>query len=304
MLTVDVVDYSVWGKCARISNGEIELFATLDCGPRIIRAGFMGAHNFMFEDVGRTRTNDVGDYFSGDDTFYLMGGHRFWTSPEALPRSYYPENEPIDYEILNNGIILKPKAQEKNFIQYEIEINMNDEGKCTIIHRATNVGAWPVEFAPWALTVLAQGGEEIIPIPDAQTGLLSNCSISLWSYTKMNDERVHWGDKYITLKQDTNASGPFKLGINSQHGYAAYFLKDAMFLKRFKPNYPNGSYPDNGMSFESYTDKDFIEMETLGELKMTAVGETVAHIENWEFYNNVKAPANEKEITKTLEKYL
>ena len=35
----------------------------------------------------------------------------------------------------------------------------------TLTHRLTNVGQKPTDLAPWALTVMAPGGVEIIPLP-------------------------------------------------------------------------------------------------------------------------------------------
>jgi len=50
-------DYKGWPNCYRMTNGEIELIATQDVGPRIIRIGFVGADNIfgeMADQVGKT----------------------------------------------------------------------------------------------------------------------------------------------------------------------------------------------------------------------------------------------------------
>jgi len=36
---VSLIDYAPFGRCARIANGDAELYVTLDVGPRIIRYG-------------------------------------------------------------------------------------------------------------------------------------------------------------------------------------------------------------------------------------------------------------------------
>lgn len=303
MVTVCEKEYAPWGKCAYVTNGEAEFYATLDLGPRIIRAGLYGEPNFMFEDTGRTIKNNLSGKYA-DDTWYILGGHRLWASPEILPRTYVPENQPIGYTLLSDGVVLRPKNQPYAGIGYEITVTMAPDGEITLLHTMENISAWPIRFAPWALTVLAKGGKEIVPLPDRDTGLLHNRNLTLWPYTKMNDARVTWGDKFVTLRQDENADGNFKFGINSQHGWAAYFLAGNLFVKRFSPN-QNGTYPDDGASFETYTCPAFLEMETLGELCEVAPGGKVSHTETWRFYKNVACPEDDEvQITKAMAPYI
>ena len=41
--------YGGWPNCYRLSNGTVELIATADVGPRIIRFGFTGGQNLFAE---------------------------------------------------------------------------------------------------------------------------------------------------------------------------------------------------------------------------------------------------------------
>jgi len=43
---VEKVEYKGWRNCYRVSNGEVELIATSDVGPRVIRFGFVGGQTF------------------------------------------------------------------------------------------------------------------------------------------------------------------------------------------------------------------------------------------------------------------
>ena len=84
-----------------------------------------------------------------------------------------------------------------------------------------------------------------------------------------------------------------KFGINNEHGFALYFHHGELFVKMFDPVI-GGRYPDGGMCFETYTNPLFLEMETLGELKTVAVGETITHTERWALYREaVPAPTDE-----------
>ncbi len=83
------VSYGGWPNCIRLADQNIELIATTDIGPRLIRFGFIGASNLFkeFPDVGKT----------GGDAWRNYGGHRLWHAPEARPRSYAPDNGPIEH---------------------------------------------------------------------------------------------------------------------------------------------------------------------------------------------------------------
>ena len=48
-----------------------------------------------------------------------------------------------------------------------------------------------------------------------------------------------------------------------------------------------GDYPDCGCSFETFTNADFLELETLGPLTRLHPGETVTHTERWAAHRGV-----------------
>ncbi|MBO5364606.1 MAG: hypothetical protein J6A56_03980 [Clostridia bacterium] len=300
MIKIEEVTYKTFGRCLSMTNGKIQLFATLDFGPRIIRFAKEGGENFMLED-GDFSINQQKDAalfvekFGKDaGVFYNYGGHRLWTSPEALPRTYYPDNEPVSYTFEDGFLTLTPPPQKWTQQQLEIKIVMSEtENKVDVYHKITNIGAWPQKFAPWALTVLAPGGIEIIPMPDRPTRLLHNRKIALWDYAKMNDPRVTWGDKYIILTQDPTAATPFKFGIDSQHGWAAYFNNGDALIKKFDV-LPDAEYPDDGMNFESYNCGAFIEMESIGEYKVIEPDEAIIHHESWELVPDMPYPGNDE----------
>lgn len=310
MGNVEEIQHSSFGRCVRVSNDKIELVTTLDFGPRIIRFAKINGENMMLEDVAdEVNQNENAAIFKekyGElGVWHIYGGHRLWTSPEAMPRSYYPENEPVKYERIENGIRLLPNDQIWTQNRMEIEVTMSPDGNTVVLnHKIYNIGAWPQEFAPWCLTVLSKNGKEVIPVPQRKTGLLHNRKLALWDYTQMNDKRVYWGNKYITLRQDPDAEGPFKFGIDSQHAWAAYFNHGDMLVKRFDV-VDGGNYPDEGMNFETFTNQYFIEMESLGELKTVMPGECNCHREILQLFPDVVCPSNdEAEIDAIVEKYI
>ena len=89
----ETVQYGGWQNCQRISNGTIEIIATTDVGPRIIRFGFVDGEN-EFREV----PEHAG--LTGGDEWRSYGGHRLWHAPENKPRSYLPDNDTVVYKVL------------------------------------------------------------------------------------------------------------------------------------------------------------------------------------------------------------
>ncbi|MBE7031273.1 MAG: hypothetical protein E7409_07640 [Ruminococcaceae bacterium] len=296
MITFEQVSYKKLGNCLKMSNGKLEAVITLDFGPRIIRAGFTGGENFFFEDEENVLRNDKlgADCGFHSSVFDLAGGHRLWISPEAMPRTYYPDDLPVAWEKTDNGVILTPPPQERNGFQLQMIVTMQEENQITVEHLVTNVGLWPVKFAPWAISMMIKGGKEVIPVNDADTGYLNNRHVELWPYTKMTDDRIYWGDRYLVLSQDENATFPFKMGMKQDYPWAAYFVHGDLFIKRYCLE-DGAEYPDHGCSYETYTNNLFCEMESLGAYREVAVGETVSHTEVWDFYQNVAFPGTDEE---------
>ena len=143
--------------------------------------------------------------------------------------------------------------------------------------------------------MLAPGGLEFIPLNTTDTGLLPNGAIGIWPYTKLNDKRVNWGERYITIKQDKKAATPFKIGLVNEAGWAAYLNNGHLFVKQYEHE-GDMEYPDYNCSYETYTNDSFVEMESLSPVILLGSGETAEHIETWSLYENVKKPENEKEI--------
>jgi len=120
----------------------------------------------------------------------------------------------------------------------------------------------------------------------------------------MNDERVHWGKNFITLAQNPNKANPFKLGLNNEDGWAAYFNKGQVFIKYFDPVL-EGFYPDNGCTFETYTNGAMLECETLGEFVRLEPGEECGFTEEWELHEADKMPSDdEEEIAGIMSQYV
>jgi hypothetical protein len=282
-ISLQEIKHDKWGRCISLSDGRVELLATLDYGPRIIYLSTQGGKNLFFED-NDSEINQSGEIFApvGGGSWQIYGGHRLWTSPERMPRTTYPDNEPVAWErIGDNGFVLRSPQERWNQITKEIEIQLDPSGSgIKVVHRVTNNGAWPITFAPWALSVMGAGGRAVVPMTGSDNGLLPNRRFILWPYNRLNDPRISFTESELIVDQGEGTS-PYKFGSDNESGWAAYSNHGDTFIKSYKP-VAGGRYPDFGVSFELYTNSLMLELETLGELQEVESGAAVEHVESWQ----------------------
>lgn len=305
---IEKVPYGGWPNCIRMSNGTVELIATTDVGPRIIRYGFVNEENEFFED-----SEQMGK--ANADQWLAFGGHRLWLAPEAKPKSYYPDSEPVKAVQKENKLRLIQPIESTTGVQKEIEISLSPTGsQVTVVHKLTNHNLWTIEVAPWALTVMAAGGKAIIPqepysphpdIPDYpgqeidQRFYLPVRTLVLWSYTDLADPRWEFTSKYIVLKQDPDAEKPQKIGMSNKQNWGAYLRDGHLFVKRNV--YQQGAtYPDHGCTFETFTNSSMLELEGLGPLTKLPPDGSVTYREDWYLFDGVTAENTDDNIDKNV----
>lgn len=274
-------EYRNFGRCVCLENGIIKLMAMLDAGPRIIYFGTQGHGNILFEDLSR----DFYEMNKGFGTWYAYGGHRLWSAPEQLPDTYYPDNSRVSMKYANGVLTLEP-PQTPAGMQHRLIITMTQGNAVHIRNEITNMSEKTARFAPWSVTGLASGGTEFIPLCTENNGFLPNRTMSLWSYSGIQDPRFCLTDSYATLRHDKAAEKPFKVGFNVTDGYIVYVAGDQVFKKTFA-SYAKTDYPDFCCNFETYTNRHFLECELLGEERDYRPSETAAIDETWEITDTV-----------------
>ena len=294
---IEKTSFQGWPNCYRVSNGTVEFIATTDVGPRIISFGFVGGVNLFF-----VREDFAGQ--TGGSEWKNYGGHRLWHAPEDKVRTYDPDNSPVQAKVVENGLVLTMPPEKLSGIQKEIEITLDPASSVVrVIHRLRNTGARPVELAPWAISVMAPGGFAIAPLPTAfhPDRLLPNRALTLWPYTDMRDDRWLWGADYVLLRQKVvQGQERTKVGINSNLGWAAYYLKPYLFIKRF--TYVEGArYPDFNSSLEVFSNNRMLELETLAPLVTLQPGASVAYEERWELHRNIELGFSEDDVRAKVE---
>jgi len=109
----------------------------------------------------------------------------------------------------------------------------------------------------------------------------------MWAFTDLSDPRWTFTEEYLILRQDPDNRAPQKLGHFNEKTMGAYLLGSDLFVKRYDAD-PSKAYADFGASYETFTNGDFLELETLGPLENVAPGATVEHIERWSLSRNVQ----------------
>jgi hypothetical protein len=271
----------------RVANGTVELVVTRSIGPRIMRYGFAGGQNFFWEDP-------AGLGKSGEKEWQMRGGHRVWVAPEDRVYTYPPDNSPIAVNV-DGGVLTATQPVEKETgIQKELVIRMAAQGTdVEIVHRLYNKSVFPLEYAVWALSMMAPGGTGISGFPPRgthQENLQPTNPLVMWAYTDFSDPRWTFTRKYFALRMDPRRSDPQKAGLFNRNTWAAYLLNNELFLKKAAAD-PARTYPDFGCSFETFTNNLFLELETVGPMTRVPAGGMVEHVERWSLHKGVSIPS-------------
>ena len=280
-------------NCYALSNGAVEVTVATDIGPRVLGYNFVGGENVLGEHPEISVTTKWGE-------FKPWGGHRLWTAPEAMPRSYAPDNDAVEFEADGERSCRLVREVERNTqVRKELIVTLDEEGSgVTLTHRVTNRGAWRVELGAWGLTIMRGGGVVVIPQepygPHPQN-LLPARPLVLWPYTDMSDTRFSFGRRFVRLRSDESNAEPQKIGLANKQGWAGYILDSTLFVKHFA--YEEGAtYPDYGCNNEFFTAGLFIEVESLSPLKQLEPGDTIEHVERWLLFEGVSVGDDEASL--------
>lgn len=259
--------------CDILQSGDLEILVTTSIGPRIISLTHKSSENLLH--VIESDTNQP-----SDSTYRHFGGHRLWTTPEDINHTYHAENFPV---IKNNENWYMSQPDVRG-LQRSFKIQPIDQG-FKITHCLTNTSQVPVESSPWAITMLKPGGFGFFPDEPSRshgsTSFLPVRSLSLWSYTKMNDPRLKF-ESGLTKVFHGAGNGSFKIGAYVSLGWGGYYVDGLAFLKSFKGD--ADSYPDLGANFEIYTDENLLETETTGTVRNLKPGDSVVCSEIWQVF--------------------
>jgi len=281
--------------CISLENASLSLLVTRSVGPRVVSLCLKGGENLFAE-----LPDFVTDLPDGTK-YHFYGGHRLWHAPETMPRTYVPDDDPVDIVDTGSGLSVTQPVEPLTGIEKSLQVSLVGETPQVVVcHTLTNRGHWPVECAPWAITQLKPGGVAILPQSQQQTGFLPNRTLAFWSYSDLADPRFHLGSQYLRINSD-RSSKPFKVGFANLRGWLAYWNAGTLFVKR-APFDPRLAYYDFNSSSECYCNDRFLELETLAPIRTLEPGEACTHTETWEIHAGVEFPGDEVATRAMVEK--
>lgn len=274
----DVREHPYFGRSLFADNGTIEVGIPLEYGLRIGHFSFCGDKNVFFE-----QPKDMVD-LTTPEGWRVHCGHRLWLAPES-ESVYYPDNEPISYEIREQGIWICQKedpwlqVKKSMYLSFGRE-ETKDEHCLTVLHKVVNTGNETIKVALWAVTAMAAGGVEHIPLKRYDGGMDPKQRICAWYHTDLGDVRAKYAKDEITLTH-MPLDEQFKIGIGHPDGRVWYENDGVTFVLNF-PVETGKEYPDGNVSYESFMCKHMVELESLSPYAEILPGESMEYQEVWE----------------------
>jgi hypothetical protein len=136
----------------------LALWVTQSVGPRIIGLALPGGDNLLAELPNETLE------CPGRRTFSFYGGHGLWYAPEDPRRTYLPDDAPVTFADVADGVLVTQPIEVQTGIQKSLIISLpGQDARVIVDHTLHNRSTSPVELAPWAITQLKPGGVAILP---------------------------------------------------------------------------------------------------------------------------------------------
>lgn len=263
-----------FGKMILMSDGDVTLGVTTEQGMRISHISAFGGENLAFADYDFKAVTK----FDNGVVWNQLGGHRLWKSPEDVD-CYAYDNIPSTFTLTDNGGYFTNKTQGDG-LKFALKIEFLGDNKVKLTHEITNVNDFVKTLGLWSITALKSYGVATLPLDTADTVLLPNRNISLWSYTKLDDKRLALhDDKVMVMADDTMP--PLKVGVHNSKGEVSYTDGKIVFTKHADDQ--KQGYPDFYCNVECYTNQDILEIETVSPIYDFAPNETKTHVEIWTF---------------------
>lgn len=305
-MDIKEIQFENYGKCLQISNGLIDAVITIDFGPRIVRLGPCGGENLLFTDTERRyviRGKDE-ESLKKSNAFYYYGGHRSALMPYKPDQTFYPDNYPVVYSILSDGVLFTSQKQKTSDMKLEFEVVMGkDATDIMVVHTAENCSKKVQTHGIAAATMISGDGTVVIPqSAESHNKSIPDRMVATWPGTILSDRHIFLNDKYIFLSSEPKNSTPLKIGVNDTSGWGAFIGKKYTIVKRYVHT-PQAAYPNFGSSFEAELSSDYAELISLSPIYRIEPGEIIKHVENISIFEtgNVFDTSDKNQISGYIE---
>ena len=269
----DIIKYKQYGECAILSNDSIDIITSLEFGPRILSFSLKNHPNLLYEHPMNA------PYLCSDKGWRVYGGLRLALAPES-ENTFWPDNSPIEYEFLDDGILLERTHDEFLNVSKKIRIRFLEcQNSVEISFEIENLSDVPIVGAPWAITAVRPDGVLHVPFYNEEMSMSPRRFISIWGNTNLADKRLSFREKEIVI-QHLPIDQYFKIGFNCSEGVSRYDVCGQSFTKNFKYD-TNSIYPDNNVNFEVYCCRHMMEIESLAATKTIPPKGKTLHSELW-----------------------
>lgn len=289
-MSIETISYMGLENCLKISNGSVDVIATTAVGPRILFYGPAGGKNLLAHFPENSMETALG-------TWKPYGGHRLWVWPEVFPATYAPDNGPIEHQIEGELTVVLKQPIDGAAMQKAIRITLATSGTHVKLEQTvTSHNLWPVDIAPWAITVVACGTGIVprVPFQSHDDYVPVTQPLAICAFTDLQDPRFTLGLRYIMLRADPAAKNSQKFGLRNKEGWCAHLVDDALFVKLFEHD-ERAEYPDYGVNNEVYVEGGYMEVELLGARRSVAPGESLTLTENWHLFEGIDVPAGTRD---------
>lgn len=272
LMNTYINNHSIFGKVLFAEYGKIKMGIPLNFGIRIAYLSYKDSGNLFFEQPKKMTE------LSTPQGWRVRGGHRLWLAPEGED-VYYPDNEPVSYEITGDSVCVYQKTDPWLNINKTMKISFLSDDKIEIIHKVKNLSEKGRKCSLWSITSMAPYGIEYIPLHHRDGGFDPLHCITMWDYTSLGDKRACYRRDSITLTH-TPTGEKYKIGVGHPSGPVSYENKGVLFEKSFEI-YPEKEYPDGNVSFETFMCDHMVEIESLSPYVTLKKGEEAEHREIW-----------------------
>lgn len=267
--------HPAFGRSLYVDNGTIVLVIPLEYGIRIAHFSFVGGENVFYE-----QPNDMKE-LTTEDGWRLRGGHRLWLAPENED-TYCPDNAPISYEVQDDTVILTQEIDTRLGVVKSLRICFGEDASVCVTHRIENRNPHTLTRSLWAISVMAAGGVEEIPLGHREGGMSHWHRVSWWDHTCLGDERATYEKERIVIRH-LPIDKRYKIGVGHPAGAVRYRNCGVVFEKTYDFK-EKAAYPDGDVSFETFFCRHMAEIESMSPLYTVAPGESAEHTEIWKLF--------------------